>query len=96
VLLQTLKPGSMDKLGFSLGLAKDYPALICCDLGLWRRRPLCRPQGLRSLIRPGGLASITSGPEGPSVGISVVDIATSATAHASILEALIARQDARA
>ena len=39
-----------------------------------------------------GLASITGGPEGPSrVGISVVDIATGATAHASILEALIAR-----
>src|SRR4030095_1989625 len=39
-----------------------------------------------------GLASITGGPEGPSrVGISLVDIATGATAHASILEALIAR-----
>src|ERR1700761_4466894 len=39
-----------------------------------------------------GLASITGGPEGPSrVGISVVDIATGATAHASILEALFAR-----
>ena len=39
-----------------------------------------------------GLASITGGPEGPSrVGISVVDIATGATAHAAILEALIAR-----
>jgi formyl-CoA transferase len=39
-----------------------------------------------------GLASITGGPDGPSrVGISVVDIATGATAHASILEALIAR-----
>ena len=38
------------------------------------------------------MASITGGPEGPSrVGISVVDIATGATAHASILEALIAR-----
>ena len=39
-----------------------------------------------------GLASITGGPEGPSrVGISIVDIATGATAHAAILEALIAR-----
>ena len=39
-----------------------------------------------------GLASITGGPEGPSrVGISLVDISTGATAHASILEALIAR-----
>ena len=33
VLLQNLKPGSMDKLGFSLDrLRADYPALICCTL----------------------------------------------------------------
>ena len=33
VLLQNLKPGSMDKLGFSLErLKKDYPALICCTI----------------------------------------------------------------
>src|SRR6201992_62446 len=33
VLLQNLKPGSMDKLGFSLArLRKDYPALICCTI----------------------------------------------------------------
>ena len=33
VLLQNLKPGSMDKLGFSLErLTKDYPALICCTI----------------------------------------------------------------
>src|SRR6202023_99876 len=39
-----------------------------------------------------GLASITGGPNGPSrVGLSIVDIATGATAHAAILEALIAR-----
>jgi formyl-CoA transferase len=39
-----------------------------------------------------GLASITGGADGPSrVGLSIVDVATGATAHASILEALIAR-----
>src|SRR5438270_13862769 len=33
VLLQNLKPGSMDKLGFSLErLTKDYPSLICCTI----------------------------------------------------------------
>src|SRR6266704_666840 len=33
VLIQNLKPGSMDKLGFSLErLKKDYPALICCTI----------------------------------------------------------------
>src|ERR1700739_116688 len=33
VLIQNLKPGAMDKLGFSLErLKKDYPALICCTI----------------------------------------------------------------
>ena len=33
VLIQNLKPGSMDKLGFSLErLRKDHPALICCTI----------------------------------------------------------------
>ena len=44
-----------------------------------------------------GLASITGGPEGPSrVGVSIVDIATGATAHAAILEALIGARRAPA
>lgn len=39
-----------------------------------------------------GLSSVTGGPEAPArVGISVVDIATGATAHSAILEALIER-----
>ena len=33
VLIQNLKPGSMDKLGFALErLKKDYPALISCTI----------------------------------------------------------------
>src|ERR1700742_2283585 len=33
VLLQNLKPGSMDKLGFSLDrLCKDYPKQLCCTI----------------------------------------------------------------
>ncbi|MGB6400898.1 MAG: CaiB/BaiF CoA-transferase family protein [Bradyrhizobium sp.] len=95
VLLQNLKPGSMDKLGFSLErLRKDYPALICCTIsGYGDTGPYADRKAYDLLIQAeSGLASITGGPEGPSrVGISVVDIATGATAHASILEALIAR-----
>ena len=95
VLLQNLKPGSMDKLGFSLErLRKDYPALICCTIsGYGDTGPYADRKAYDLLIQAeSGLASITCGPEGPSrVGISVVDIATGATAHASILEALIAR-----
>src|SRR5256714_14455366 len=95
VLIQNLKPGSMDKLGFSLArLRKDYPKLICCTIsGYGDEGPYAHRKAYDLLIQAeSGLASITGGPEGPSrVGISVVDIATGATAHAAILEALIVR-----
>jgi itaconate CoA-transferase len=95
VLLQNLKPGSMDKLGFTLErLRKDYPRLICCTIsGYGDEGPYAHRKAYDLLIQAeSGLASITGGPEGPSrVGVSIVDIATGATAHAAILEALIAR-----
>src|SRR5213080_2993284 len=95
VLIQNLKPGSMDKLGFSLArLRKDYPKLICCTIsGYGDDGPYAHRKAYDLLIQAeSGLASITGGPEGPSrVGLSIVDIATGATAHAAILEALIGR-----
>src|SRR4030088_626465 len=95
VLLQNLKPGSMDKLGFSLArLRKDYPKLICCTItGYGDDGPYAHRKAYDMLIQAeSGLASITGGPDGASrVGVSIVDIATGATAHAAILEALIAR-----
>src|SRR6478609_6482960 len=95
VLLQNLKPGSMDKLGFSLDrLKKDYPALICCTItGYGDEGPYAHRKAYDLLIQAAsGLASITGNPDGASrVGMSIVDVATGATAHAAILEALIAR-----
>jgi itaconate CoA-transferase len=95
VLLQNLKPGSMDRLGFSLErLRKDYPALVCCTIsGYGDDGPYADRKAYDLLIQAeSGLASITGGADGPSrVGLSIVDIATGATAHAAILEALIAR-----
>jgi formyl-CoA transferase len=85
----------MDRLGFSLErLKRDYPALICCTIsGYGDDGPYAQRKAYDLLIQAeSGLASITGGPEGPSrVGLSIVDIATGATAHAAILEALIAR-----
>jgi formyl-CoA transferase len=85
----------MDKLGFSLErLKKDYPKLICCTIsGYGDDGPYADRKAYDLLIQAeSGLASITGGPDGPSrVGLSIVDIATGATAHAAILEALIAR-----
>src|SRR5262252_2467854 len=95
VLLQNLKPGSMDRLGFPLmRLRKDYPKLICCTItGYGDTGPYAHRKAYDLLVQAeSGLASITGGPEGPSrVGVSIVDVATGATAHASILEALIGR-----
>src|SRR5437879_8219637 len=95
VLIQNLKPGSMDKLGFSLQrLRKDYPALICCTIsGYGDDGPYAHRKAYDLLLQAEcGLASITGGPEGPSrVGVSIVDIATGATAQASTLGALISR-----
>jgi itaconate CoA-transferase len=95
VLIQNLKPGSMDKLGFARErLRREYPKLICCTIsGYGDDGPYAERKAYDMLIQAeSGLASITGGPEGPSrVGISVVDIATGATAHAAILEALFAR-----
>src|SRR3954470_7365952 len=95
VLLQNLKPGSMDKLGFSLErLKKDYPSLITCTItGYGDEGPYAHRKAYDLLIQAeSGLASITGGPEGASrVGMSIVDVATGATAHAAILEALIGR-----
>ncbi|WP_024507531.1 CaiB/BaiF CoA-transferase family protein [Bradyrhizobium sp. ARR65] len=95
ILLQNLKPGSMDKLGFSLErLRKDYPKLILCTItGYGDTGPYAHRKAYDLLIQAeSGLASITGGADGPSrVGLSIVDIATGATAHAAILEALIGR-----
>ena len=95
VLVQNLKPGSMDKLGFSRGrLLKDYPKLISCTIsGYGDDGPYANRKAYDLLIQAeSGLCSVTGGPESPSrVGMSIVDVATGAAAHAAILEALIAR-----
>ncbi|UFZ07904.1 CoA transferase [Bradyrhizobium ontarionense] len=95
VLLQNLKPGSMDKMGFARErLRQDYPKLICCTItGYGDSGPYADRKAYDLLIQAeSGLASITGGPDGPSrVGMSIVDVATGATAHAAILEALIGR-----
>src|SRR5258708_37064581 len=85
VLLQNLKPGSMDKLGFSIErLKKDYPALICCTItGYGDEGPYAHRKAYDLLIQAeSGLASITGGPGGPPpAGLSNANIATGATAH---------------
>lgn len=95
VLVQNLKRGALARLGFSFQrLASDWPRLITCSItGYGEGGPMAGRKAYDLLIQAeSGLCSITGGPEGPArVGISIVDIATGATAHAAILEALIGR-----
>lgn len=95
VLLQNLKPGALARLGFDADmLARDYPTLITCSIsGYGETGPMADRKAYDLLIQAeSGLCSITGGPEQAArVGISVVDIATGATAHSAILEALIRR-----
>jgi crotonobetainyl-CoA:carnitine CoA-transferase CaiB-like acyl-CoA transferase len=95
ILVQNLKPGALAKLGFGVDVLRArHPTLITCSIsGYGEEGPLASRKAYDLLIQAeSGLASITGGPDGPArVGISIVDIATGATAHAAILEALIAR-----
>jgi len=95
VLIQNLKPGALSRLGFDPGkLARNHPGLIQCSIsGYGETGPMADRKAYDLLIQAEtGLCSITGGPNEPSrVGISVVDIATGATAYAAILEAVIQR-----
>jgi crotonobetainyl-CoA:carnitine CoA-transferase CaiB-like acyl-CoA transferase len=95
VLVQNLKPGSLARLGFDpADLCRTNPRLIACSISGYGDTGLMADRKAYDLLvqAESGLASITGGPDEPArVGISVVDIATGATAHAAILEALIGR-----
>lgn len=95
VVVQNFKPGALDRLGFSVArLRSEYPSLIVCSItGYGDSGPFKDRKAYDLLIQAEtGLASITGTADSPArVGISVVDIATGATAHSAVLEALIAR-----
>ncbi len=95
VFVQNIKPGALARLGFDIArLRREHPALICCSItGYGEEGPLARRKAYDLLIQAeSGLASITGSPPEPArVGISIVDIATGAAAHAAILEGLIGR-----
>ena len=95
VLVQNIKPGGLARLGFGPErLAAEFPRLIVCSItGYGETGPMADRKAYDLLIQAeSGLCSITGGPEGPArVGISIVDIATGATAYSAILEALLRR-----
>lgn len=95
ILVQNLKHGALDRLGFGTArLADDFPHLITCSIsGYGDTGPMADRKAYDLLIQAeSGLCSITGGPSEPArVGISVVDIAAGATAYSAILEAVIRR-----
>jgi len=95
ILVQNLKPGAMARLGLGVEtLRLTFPRLICCSIsGYGDDGPLAERKAYDLLVQAeSGLASITGGPEGPArVGVSLVDIATGATAYAAVLEAVLHR-----
>ncbi len=95
VFVQNIKPRALDRLGFGIAaLRARHPRLIACSIsGYGDEGPFTDRKAYDLLIQAeSGLASITGGPDEPArVGVSIVDIATGATAHAAILEALIGR-----
>ena len=95
VFVQNLKPGALDKLGFSFDrLREHYPRLIVCSIsGYGESGPYAARKAYDLLIQAeAGLASVTGTPEAPArVGVSIVDITTGLNAYQAILEALIKR-----
>lgn len=95
VVVQNLKPGALERLGLGReALRAAFPRLIVCSIsGYGDEGPLAGRKAYDLLVQAeSGLCSLTGSPDAAArVGISVVDIATGATAHAAILEALIAR-----
>ncbi|KZL15495.1 Formyl-coenzyme A transferase [Pseudovibrio axinellae] len=95
VLVQNLRRGALARLGFTFQrLAEEFPKLITCSIsGYGEDGPLAERKAYDLLVQAeSGLCSINGGPREPArVGISLVDIATGATAQSAILEALIRR-----
>ena len=95
VLIQNLRRGALAKLGFGFNrLERDWPRLITCSITGYGEDGLMADRKAYDLLiqAESGLCSITGGPDEPArVGISIVDIATGASAHSAILEALIRR-----
>ncbi len=95
VFVQNLKPGAMDRLGMPIEkLHDEFPRAVFCSItGYGEHGPLANRKAYDLLVQAeSGLASLTGTAESMTrVGISVIDIATGATAHAAILEALLRR-----
>ncbi len=95
VFIQNLAPGAAARAGFGAeALRAAHPTLITVDIsGYGEGHEYADMKAYDLLVQAEtGLAGITGHPAGPGrVGVSVSDIACGMSAHAGVLEALIAR-----
>ncbi len=95
VFIQNLAPAAAARAGFgSLALRERYPRLVTVDIsGYGEGHDYSDMKAYDLLVQAeSGLAQISGHPAGPGrVGVSVCDIACGMSAHAAVLEALIAR-----
>ncbi|GMG82384.1 CaiB/BaiF CoA-transferase family protein [Paralimibaculum aggregatum] len=95
VLIQNLKPGALGRMGLApAALRAEAPGLITCSIsGFGEAGPYASLKAYDLIVQAEtGLCAITGTADGPArVGVSVCDIAAGMSAHAAILEALIAR-----
>lgn len=95
VFIQNLAPGAAERAGFgSEALRRRHPRLITVDVtGYGQGHAYAGMKAYDLLVQAeSGLAAITGHPAGPGrVGVSVCDVACGMSAHAAVLEALIAR-----
>lgn len=95
VLVQNLVPGALARLGLTPeAIAARFPRLIALSIrGYGQDTPYAAMRAYDLLVQAeSGICAVTGTPETPSkIGVSAADIATGMSAHAAILEALIAR-----
>ena len=95
VLVQNLSPGALARAGFSTEtLQTNNPRLITCDISGYGDDPALADLRAYDLLvqAESGLIEVSGGPgEAGRIGISICDIGAGMSAHAAILEALIAR-----
>ncbi|MEZ5911021.1 MAG: CaiB/BaiF CoA-transferase family protein [Paracoccaceae bacterium] len=95
VVVQNLAPGALERAGFSTAtLRARHPRLITCDISGYGEAPeLAGKKAYDLLVQAeAGLVAISGGPgEMGRIGVSICDIGAGITAHAAVLEALIAR-----
>lgn len=96
VLVESFRPGVMDRLGLSYEqLRATNPGLVYCSItGYGPTGPYRDRAGYDVMVAAlGGLMGITGTPGGPpvAIGVAIVDVCTGLHAYGSILAALLSR-----